>query len=303
MKQLKFVFLSVLFLMACSKNDTPNPTDKTGQLSADIMGGVDVDAQFQNANGVVGLLLVGQKADGSSSNAICTGSLIASNVVLSAGHCVSSSADFKLQEIFVIFATDIKSVVPEIKSNKLVHVRAADAVIRHEAFGADPNTKMLLNDLSLIRFSGTAPAGFQLAQIAEDTAFSALKVGSALSLSGYGVTSYSLDPTTQNPVATGAGVLRNIDNRKITQITSDRSKILMSQQDNKGACHGDSGGPAFVVDPLSSQRYLVGVTSQGYWLDSQNMVGNPLCNQLNVYTDLENYKDWISQNLQAIQNK
>ena len=299
--KINYFIVFLLLLSACAKKSDLTPDND--QISSGIMGGVNVDSKFQNDSGVVGLVLVGKSANGSTSTAICTGSLIASNVVLSAGHCVASSPDFKLIKIYVIFAADISTVAGEMKANNRDHVRDADAVIQHENFGFDKTNGFILNDLSLIRFVGSAPTGFNTTKMADSALFNSLQAGVSLSLSGYGVTSYNLDSATKKAVGDGSGILRNIDNRKIYQVSQDRSKILFKQTDNNGACHGDSGGPAFYTDSVKNQKYIVGVTSQGYWLDSKIRTGDPLCNQINVYTNLANYTDWINLNLKAIQSK
>lgn len=288
-------------IFACQKSQDPMAA-RGITFAGNIMGGSNLDLKSQSKDGVVGLLLVGADAQGQQTTAICTGSLISQNVVLSAGHCVLSTPDSTLKAIFVVFSTDIKSVIPEITSNKMVHVRAADAIIQHEGFGFDQKTKFVLNDLSLIRFKDAAPVGFQLAHMPDPDQFSNLQVGTKLTLEGYGVVSYNLDPKTQKPVGDGAGTLRQIDDRAIAQVTDDQSKIILNQTDNKGACHGDSGGPAYYVDPLTKQKFLVGVTSQAYRLD-QTSKDNPLCNQLNVYTNLGHYLDWIKTNLAKIESK
>ncbi len=293
------LFSFSFFIFGCQKSQDQSALNG-GAHAGNIMGGTNLDLKAESNDGVVGLLLVGVDAQGKQTSAICTGSLISQSVVLSAGHCVLSTPDSTLKSIFVVFSPDIKSVIPEITSNKMVHVRVADAIIQHEGFGFDQKTNFVMNDLSLIRFKGKAPAGFQLARMPDPDQFTPLQVGTKLTLEGYGVSSYNLDPKTQKPVGDGAGTLRQIGERALVQVTDDQSKLILNQTDNKGACHGDSGGPAYYVDPLTKQKFLVGVTSQAYRLD-QTSKDNPLCNQLNVYTNLEHYLDWIKTNLAKIE--
>ncbi len=296
---LSLTLLSTLLLTACSKKSDPAPKDDL--IASGIMGGTLVDAKTQSESGTVALLILHQNADGDIRTPICSGTLVAENVVLTAGHCLIATGGFQLKGIFVLFGTEVDTVVKELQASNLANVRRVEDVSLHEGFTISPETKMLSNDLALMLLDSKAPAGFKVTKIATPEIFKALKAGSQLSLTGFGTESYSLDPKTKQPVSSGSGVLRNIDDRAVLKISEDRTKIMLNQTDNKGACHGDSGGPAFIT--VGGQKYQVGVTSQGYWLEGSDQKTNPLCNQLSIYTYLADRTEWIAKGIQELQPK
>jgi secreted trypsin-like serine protease len=88
---------------------------------------------------------------------------------------------------------------------------------------------------------------------------SALKNGTIVTHAGYGITDGSADAQASGD--DGAGVLREVDTT-IAQAPYGKTEVEMEQHHGKGACHGDSGGPAFLKAADGSLQ-LFGVTSRG----------------------------------------
>jgi secreted trypsin-like serine protease len=73
------------------------------------------------------------------------------------------------------------------------------------------------------------------------------------------------------------------------------TEISFSSTDGSGACHGDSGGPAFAT--IKGQKVIVGITSR-----TTDKSGG--CHKDSVYTNVAAYKTLIDQmaaKLQAAQ--
>jgi secreted trypsin-like serine protease len=89
---------------------------------------------------------------------------------------------------------------------------------------------------------------------------------------------------TLNRAQNDTGILRQVT----TALTSEDSRIrrFTVGQFFRGACAGDSGGPAYVQ--INGDHQLAGATSTG-----AEFLGTCL-GLINNYTDVRYYKDWIS---------
>lgn len=206
----------------------------TGQ-DVQIIGGSEVTAESPVASSTVAVLAA--VGEGLS---ICTGSLLDNDLVVTAAHCIDPSAD----KLVVSFRRDITGeglVVP------------VKAVVVHPGYAEHANTNVDNDDIALIRIDTQLPSGFAPAELLEDA--SALEVGRQVTLAGFGT-------TTGDPTATesGSGKLRETK-IKISDPNFGATEVLLDQTHGKGACHGDSGGPAFVK--VRGKLKLFGVTSRG----------------------------------------
>ncbi len=298
-------FLSMISLGGCGLQG-PVTDSQISQLNISksdnlgIIAGANVGSQEELSRHTVALFSRHQGSD--PGGAICTGSLLPGNLVLTAAHCIDNlmvvvfSQDFDSAQSSQIFPVDKTSV-----SNFWSSRRSADK--DH-------------GDIALIHFQGTVPEGFSPVKLIGDA--SLLKNGNPVILAGYGVSHVAEtpidertypdliksvetgkvvcdDPKTLTNCAqvdmTGAGLLR-----KTTVTIADKnfaqSEILLDQTKGTGACHGDSGGPAYIS--VDGSLYLWGVTSRGE-RDPKND-----CSQYAVYTNVLYYRDWIDKTSQKI---
>ncbi|MES2965567.1 MAG: trypsin-like serine protease, partial [Bdellovibrionota bacterium] len=102
-------------------------------------------------------------------------------------------------------------------------------------------------------------------------------------LSGYG--------NSNGKAGTGAGKLRWVETT-IKKADYTKSEILVEQSKGKGACHGDSGGPAYVK--VDGTLVLIGVTSRG--VDDANND----CSVSAAYTSIPFYSAWIKRTSTAL---
>jgi secreted trypsin-like serine protease len=215
--------------------------------------------------------------------ALCTGSILSSTTIISAAHCVEGVAPGQgaatPQDLVILFSTNIND------PNRIV--RAVSKYRRNPRWYHDKDASKDTGDLSIIHFEGGLPAGFQPATVLTDA--TALQNAGVVTLAGYGI-------NTGHPVAnmpSGAGVLRQVD-VPVKAVNWDRTEVLMDQTNGKGACHGDSGGPAYVN--VNGQLLLFGVTSRGVE-DPNNS-----CNVDAAYTNILPYATWIAREIKALDN-
>ncbi|AGH94357.1 S1 family peptidase [Pseudobdellovibrio exovorus] len=291
--------LSVTMLSACGNQSS----SKDGQIASNIVGGTTSTLEFQKANGIVALLSLTEKKKEAPAEApkegeaalpqaandneekpevgmsICTGSLISKRVILTAAHCVDSE---DLKGVLAIFATDISA---EDAPTKAIPVGRVEL---HPDYDGQ-------NDMALVFLRSDAPADFKLAKLPSSDITSDLK-GKSVTLAGYGVTTplvnkIGIDPESGElvviPLPTeGDGVLRQISDIETLAISPDAKEFMVSNYGGtKGACHGDSGGPAYLAQEDGS-FLLVGVTSRG-----TNPIGN--CDRQAIYGSVAAQMDWI----------
>lgn len=205
--------------------------------------------------------------------AVCTGTLIAKDIVLTAGHCLQSDSG-KLYVGFSIDGTDKN--VPKLRRHLIT------ASKRPDGFKVDKNNNFTVEsdalDLMVVKFDGGTPEGYVPAELFEAASIypPELDKGAVVIPYGYGYTNIKKKA--------GFGPLRK------TQVVIDepyfgRSEFATNEV-NTGTCEGDSGGPVFLR--LADKYVVAGITSRG----SDN------CTEFGVYTKVNAYTDWIKATVQ-----
>lgn len=239
-----------------------------------IIGGKDITTPNDYSAHIVGIYDV-------KAGAICTGSILSQSIVVTAAHCVESGAQF----LRVVFGTDIES--------RSLTIRTADNVKVSPLWAFRQNADLNTGDIALIHFQGGLPEGYQPIRFLSD--MQKLADGMTITLAGFGASRVvsGRNPRTGAPASDhqGAGKLRLTDTTILkaqyskTEFTTDSSK-------GHGACHGDSGGPAFVT--INGEMVLVGVTSRS--------VDDPsdTCAVSAAYTSLPFYAPWVVRTAKAL---
>lgn len=260
--------IASLVMVACGPSpELGDVMESNDQAITGIIGGKEVAPNESPAQTTVVLY------DTAAKNVACTGSLIGNNLVLTAAHCLQRDPT----KILVIFSTNLQTANMEM-ARSVVGAMIHNSWLSKRALAKDTG------DIALVKYQGTTPAGYKAATILPSAA--ALRDYSTIIIAGYGMT----DATKR----TGSGALRQaattIANNKFSS-----SEIMVEQRTGRGACHGDSGGPAFLYS--NGVYYLWGITSRGY-ADAKNE-----CRSFSLYTNILYYMKWLQETARALMLK
>jgi secreted trypsin-like serine protease len=250
--------LSTVAMTGCQANTAWETTWE----SKEILGGTTVGARDTIAASTVAL-----RAGG----ALCTASLVANDLAITAAHCVTGGVS--VSQMRIVFGASTSAPIAVARVTGAVTTRIWGTVEDEDA----PDH----GDIAMVRFSGGLPAGFRPARILWDT--SVLQDGGTATLAGYGIT--------RTHPHTGSGRLRKVD-VEIANATHGETEILFDQRDGRGACHGDSGGPAFAE--VDGELLLFGVTNRGFDDDGDT------CARFGVYTKIAAYREWVQAAVRAL---
>lgn len=265
-------------LAACSpatQNSVQSGTQSTG-----IIGGQPVDTKDSIAKTTVAIIASVKTADDQEGQFICTGSLLKHNMVLTAGHCVPQvGEEYKEVSLYVIFNTDINNM-------QRTDIRLVVDSEVHEDYGKIGQDGEDASDVAVLRFAGGMAPGYQIAKFLSDE--SLLVPGTKVTLAGYGLIE------TDGVNTKSDDRLRKVD----VEIADSfgKTEMLLDQTQGKGACHGDSGGPAFLE--VNGVQYVWGITSRGAGKD-----GKDDCSLVAVYTKVKSQATFISKAIKTLSKR
>ncbi len=192
-----------------------------------------------------------------SGQALCTGSIVSEDTILTAAHCV----DHDPQQLTVVFGLNL---YPDTASET------------RDVTGFTQNPRWLKStargrgDLALVHFKGGLPEGYQPVELAGKNL--ELSPGTEVTMLGYGVT--------EGTAHLGSGVLRMTTTTVLEQVSPTE---LLTDGRESSVCFGDSGGPAFSL--IDDHWVQWGVASS---------VLNKSCDRASVHTSVVSYVRWIS---------
>lgn len=254
-----------LSLAACTptKESSFNATEtKATAQQTSIIGGQNVADGSDLSRNVVLLI-------NSLTREVCSAALIGGNFAVTAAHCIDVDNP---ENMYVFFAAK-----PNKSTERRQVLKAKVSPYWELRQNEDKNT----SDIAVIKFDGNGlPKGYEAVKFLEDD--SILQKGTTAIILGYGID----NATTQ----TGAGMLR-FTTLQISDPKFSPTELLLDQSKGTGACHGDSGGPAFVY--LKNKQgvgsyYLWGITNHS----SKDDVDN-LCNKSVIYTNATLFITWM----------
>jgi len=227
MKTIGGMCLFVLVL-GCGRATEAPPTPITEEGDSIVGGSTDADDPSVVA-------VYGQQP-GARSGFLCTGSVIAPTVILTAAHCVSAVETGEGAQFTVITGPDIgKSGAQQL---------AVDAVYANPLWSPDNLENGHDQGIVVLR----EPTSLRPLPINRRKLASSL-TGRAVRIVGYGLDNGSKQ--------TGAGTKR----QALTSLGTILTNLILVGNSRHGTCNGDSGGPAFMnIDGVET---IVGTTSYG----------------------------------------
>lgn len=256
----KYFLMTALSLgmAACGPQPQLQSESFSDSSSAGIIGGVAVQPTEAIAKSTVAI-------ETAMYGVFCSGVLVGKNLVMTAGHCTGVSE--KPNQMSIVFGANLKG---RVQKRKVLGGRV------HPNWPAlTEDQEKNWGDIALLRFEGEAPAGFTPVPMLASS--SKLKNGTDVILAGYGLT--KMNPDT-NPYKLMKVTV------KLSDVKYSETEILFEQYQGKGACHGDSGGPAYVQ--VGGRLALVGVTSR-----SATLAGGETCMEGSVYTSVPAQKNFL----------
>ena len=241
---------------------------KSSSSAVKIVGGTEVanDADQRVMHATVAIYVDGPNGKFGG----CTGTLIGPRHVVTAAHC----ADPSIPKLYIGWGPRFDSAGPMVE---------ATAVTPHPLW--DPERQEFsLNDVAVISLAKALPAPMKPVAMAS---IDAVTSGTELILAGYGLAA-AADATT-------VGHLRQVKVKAQT-INKKTRDLQIESYTKRGACSGDSGGPAFIDE--GGTLKLVGATSG----PGHGMV-NVKCDEGHGTWNMVNfYQGWIKCAFAAQQN-
>ena len=192
---------------------------------------------------------------------LCTASILSEDVAITAAHCVGGAA----RAMQLSFGPETAAF----ETRPVVDIAISPAWSIHH------QDEFNNGDIALVRFTGGLPAGAAAASLMK--ASHHLSDGEIVILAGFGI---------MKADGEGAGRLRTVD-VKIAKAHCSDTEVSLDQEGRRGACHGESGGPAFIQDNRGG-LLLWGITSRGINDPSDS------CSGQSVYTRIQAYSRWIN---------
>ncbi|MEZ0392774.1 MAG: trypsin-like serine protease [Pseudobdellovibrionaceae bacterium] len=206
---------------------------------------------------------------------ICTVSILAEDLILTAAHCVE---DTEATDLRIAFGAQPLSFTNQMDSEKRIDVLAKFKTSQVKEFVSHPlyGISDYDQDMALIRIEQPVPEGFQAAPLLSNEQMKAIKEGEnyEVLLAGYGLVQE--DPIDDSEILRQTKVSAQFEG---LHLVTDQTK-------GSGGCHGDSGGPAYLT--VENKMYLVGVTHGPKNED-------PDCHHQGVWGNPNHEKDFLNQ--------
>ena len=218
----------------------------------------------------------------------CTGTLIAPDVVMTAGHCFANEDD----SAFVVAAADFTVYVGALDANTLEEGAATGTfgvseihvdcgwLVYDAANVEDESSFGRSDDIAFLLLDREVPAALMApTSLLPEELSSELAVGAEVIVSGYGI--YDLDADESGVLHTGRTTVGKMNGYEI--LTARSADGLGTD-----SCSGDSGGPLY-FEASDGEVYVVGVVSRGT-SDSEFECGDG-----GIYTRPEEYLDLLNR--------
>ncbi|ORX65953.1 trypsin-like serine protease [Linderina pennispora] len=209
--------------------------------------------------------------DSPGSESLCSGSLIAPTVILTAAHCLIDESGMPATGVMrATFGYSHTSPGESFYIQKVYIHPQYDAGVR-------------VNDIGLVILNQGVPSGLAAPAKIYTGGYNESTV---FTVAGYGLTKDSAGPPSDTLLQTDLAVGDKPFCEHSYPPWNISSQICLAHNNGRDACEGDSGGPAAVHD-INGNIMVLGVTSFGAGVASGKAAG--------YYTDASKYTDWVSQ--------
>jgi secreted trypsin-like serine protease len=200
---------------------------------------------------------------------ICTGTFVSKTFILTAAHCVTDDKNDLVIKMGNSVFTDQKTI-----SFNVISVK------KNEDY------QKTTHDLALIQVVESSQVEVVPVELLQESDSLNKK---NMTLFGYGVDHIE----DSDDEFQGAGELRSL---KVffQRIRINQNTFMIDQSRGTGACHGDSGGPAF-ISSFNQRIILAGVASGVVQSEDESD-----CTNQSVYTRVSAYKSWIMETVQEL---
>jgi hypothetical protein len=242
------VSLAAISAAAIACNEPLAPAGSQPKGPEFITNGVPTGSDFR----AVGALLFDFGADGSL-DGLCTGSLIAPTVFLTAAHCL-----FSLPPVVQLYVTFDPAL--SLPPGPLI---AAEAFHFHPDFRQDDDA-ITVNDLGVVILPPGATTGITPLQLPPAGHLDQLAAHGGLTGQLFLNVGYGVSASSQGPRSFSFDGVRRVSKSPFKALASDWLGLLMNSQatGDGGICLGDSGGPKLLD---GTPTMVLAVTS---WVDA-----------------------------------
>jgi hypothetical protein len=212
-----------------------------------------------------------------SEGELCSGAVIAQDLVLTAAHCMMDHAGYRVVGVNRAFRPQAFNVV-------------ATAV--HPAFvqGTTPRTQPGV-DLAILKLGRPLGSDFTPFDLG---APGRIGTGDRVTIAGFGLLSERARRTARTLRQTDLVSLGPVEVANRVVIVTDRDRL--AETTGAGACRGDSGGP--ILSPTAGGYRLIGIVS---WSSGALRSRDPsACGGLTAVTPLSEHLGWVMQGVRAL---
>lgn len=208
----------------------------------------------------------------SSGGELCSGALVAQDLVLTAAHCLTDKASYRVVGVGRSFKPQRVNVV---------------AIAIHPTFvaGTTPRTQPGI-DLALLKLAHPFGPDFRPFDL---RAAGAIGEGDTVTVAGFGVLSERLKNSARVLRQTQLLAVGTVQVANRVVIATDRDSL--AETTGAGACRGDSGGP--VLMKARGGYRISGIVS---WSSGALRTNGPsACGGLTALTSLDDHMGWVRQ--------
>lgn len=292
---LKLNFGIILVTLSVGCENQKSLKDFIYEYNQNITGGQEVDPDSAFGRKIIYLALGVEKQITNNGFLLnmtdrCTAVAIKSNILLTAGHCVSR---FDTSQIYAVLGGD-----PWVNDYKEKNWFATEKTVIHPNYVNKEKEAISINDLALIKLNRPLPEDYVVPltnQLILETHHDKLKLLEV----GYGFHFLEVGKNTDDVEQTLNYVVKEINKTDLTL-----PKFEVDQKSGVGFCSGDSGGPAIILDQLDHKFSVLGIASYiKSHSDDREITEKNMelpCRGMGVYTNLLLYTDWINETISSL---